>query len=103
MMAIIVRKNSNSGSMAMVAEILSLMMTTILPQTVTAGCMCGRAPWTPNPMRGVAKDGRPRNFANDHRGLGQRTGSGRLSGRMFLAHKGSCDAWEKRTCIMKKR
>ena len=25
-------------------------------------------------MRGVAKDGRPRNFANDHRGVGQWTG-----------------------------
>ena len=33
-------------------------------------------------MRGVAKDGRPRNFANDHK---------------FLAHEGSCDALAKRT------
>ena len=52
-------------------------------------------PSTVNPMRGIAKDGRPRNIANDHRGLGQ--GCGSLSGRMFLAHKGSCDSLVKRT------
>ena len=93
LMAIIVRIFSNSGSMAMVAKILSLMMTTILkywprtrntgrpsqtecqqgPPTVTAECMRGRARWAPNPMRGVEEDGRPRNFANDPRGLGQWT------------------------------
>ena len=38
------------------------------PPTVTAGYMCGRAPRAPYPMRGVAKDGRPRNSANDQKG-----------------------------------
>ena len=93
LMATVVRIISNSGSMAMVAKILSLMMdnsevlaedkeymkaianrVTVSPPTVTAGCTCGRAPWAPKPMRGVAKEGRPRSFANDHRGVGQWTG-----------------------------
>ena len=34
---------------------------------------CNRGMYVP--MRGVAKDGRPRNFANDHRGVGQSVGA----------------------------
>ena len=41
----------------------------------------------PNPMRGVAKNGRLRNFAKDHTGLGQGTG-------VWKSHKGSCDSLE---------
>ena len=112
LMAIVVRIISNSGSMAMVAQILSLMMTCWRtrntrrpsqtechkgPATVTAGCVCGRAPWAQNPMRGAAKDGRPETLQTTTGVWASGQVSGSLSGRMFLGHKGSCDALEKRT------
>ena len=92
LMAIVVRIISNSGSMAMVAQILSLMMTTILKladkeytkaiaNRVPKGpCDCNRGmcvwPSTvgPKPNERRSKGRAARNFANDHRGLGQRTG-----------------------------
>ena len=79
-------------------------MKAIANRVPTRPCDCNRGMYVwpstvgPKPNERRSKGRAARNFANDHRGLGQWTGVLEVSaGRMFLGHKGSCDALGKRT------